>query len=602
MLGVSRQCEVTGRKLFSGKVLSKNFKYLSNRKYSLATTKNGAKYESKKFNKAQLMAIAGAGLIATTTLLYSNFNSEIQNESKLAPKRVIDPSEVARHNTPADCWIVINGVVYDLTSFIPVHPGGADIIKSNAGKDVTAIFEPIHAPGVIEKYLPPKCRIGTLKKPMPAELTCDPYTPGESKDDIIKKLELRNNLPHLDSIINIYDFEKLASKILSNQAWAYYSSGADDEISYRDNHSAYRRIFFKPRILRDVSSVDVKTTMLGSKVDVPFYVSATALCKLGNPKEGEKDIARGCGQGDTKVPQMISTLASCSVDEIVDAAPSKDQIAWYQVYVNSDRNITRDMIKHVEKLGIKALFITVDAPSLGRREKDMKIKFSGSDQGAKVMKEPLKKVEKKDDGEMSKGASTTLSKFIDPSLTWDDVVKMRKWTKLPIVIKGVQSVEDVVKAAELGVDGVVLSNHGGRQLDYSRPPIEVLAETVPVLKEKHLDGKLELFVDGGVRRGTDVIKALCLGAKGVGLGRPFLYSNSCYGKDGVEKTIELLKTEIEMSMRLLGVTSIDQLTPELLDTTNLKSRTVNVSKDVLFDTVYRNPTLAAFQNGYDDDE
>ncbi|CCD24784.1 FMN-dependent alpha-hydroxy acid dehydrogenase NDAI_0D04710 [Naumovozyma dairenensis CBS 421] len=578
--------------------------------YSKASTKifrskyNGSYSNSKKVNWSLALATIAA---ATVSLTLSPWNaSQISNDANINDEKpLISPDEVAKHHTPADCWVVIHDKVYDLTSFIPIHPGGPDIIKSNAGKDVTNIFGPIHAPGVIEKYLPPRCYLGPLESPMPSHLVCDPYTPGESKADIIRKLELRKNLPPLNSLVNLYDFEKLASKILSNQAWAYYSSGAEDEISYRENHSAYRRIFFKPRILVDVSKVDTNTEMLGSKTDVPFYVSATALCKLGNPREGEKDIARGCGQGSTKVPQMISTLASCSVDEIVEAAPSKDQIEWYQVYVNSDRKITKDMIKHVEKLGIKALFVTVDAPSLGRREKDLKIKFLGSDQGAKVMKENPEIVnqDKNDnDSEPANGASRALSKFIDPSLTWNDIMEMRKWTKLPIVIKGVQRVEDVVKAAEVGVNGVVLSNHGGRQLDYSRPPIELLAEAMPILKEKQLDDKLELYVDGGIRRGTDVLKALCLGAKGVGLGRPFLYANSCYGKDGVQRAIEMLTEELEMSMRLLGVTSIKDLSSDLLDLTNLKGRSVNVSKDYLFDNVYRTNTLASFQNGYDDDD
>ena len=157
-----------------------------------------------------------------------------------------------------------------------------------------------------------------------------------------------------------------------------------------------------------------------------------------------------------------------------------------------------------------------------------------------------------------------------------------------------QRVQDVVKAAEIGCNGVVLSNHGGRQLDFARAPIEVLAETMPVLKEKKLDKNFEVFVDGGVRRGTDVIKALCLGASGVGLGRPFLYANSCYGKDGVQKAIDLLKTEIEMNMRLLGVTSIKDMNPELLDLSSLHGRTVNVPKDSLYVNVYNKPELAEF--------
>ena len=266
------------------------------------------------------------------------------------------------------------------------------------------------------------------------------------------------------------------------------------------------------------------------------------------------------------------------MQEIVEAAPSKDQIQWFQLYVNSDRKITEDLIKNVEKLGLKAIFVTVDAPSLGNREKDAKVKFTNKDSSAKAME--------KSNVKESKGASRALSTFIDPALCWDDIVTLKSKTKLPIVIKGVQCVEDVLKAAEIGAAGVVLSNHGGRQLDFSRAPIEVLAETMPILKEKKLDDKIEIFIDGGVRRGTDILKALCLGAKGVGLGRPFLYANSCYGKEGVKKAIDLLKDELEMSMRLLGVTSIDQLSEKYLDLSTLHGRTVSVPRDNLYNGVY----------------
>lgn len=523
------------------------------------------------------------GFCASGLLLQSQISNDVKIDLS---KPKVSPLDVIKHNTPEDCWVVINGYVYDLTKFIALHPGGPDIIRANAGKDVSAVFDPIHAPDAIEKYLKPEQMVGPLDGKMPADFICPPYAPGETADDIARKAELRAHLPHLDSILNLYDFEFLASQILTKQAWAYYSSAGDDEISYRENHNAYHRIFFNPRVLVDVSKVDTSTTMLGSSVDVPFYVTATALCKLGNPREGEKDIARGCGQGPNKVAQMISTLASCSVDEIVAAAPDKDQVMWYQLYVNSDRKITENLVKHIEDLGIQAIFVTVDAPSLGSREKDKKIKFHNTMSGPKTMK-------KKDVGE-TEGAAQTLSKFIDPSLTWQDIKVLRSKTKLPILIKGIQRVDDAVKAAEIGCQGVVLSNHGGRQLDFARAPIEVLAETMPVLREKQLDKNFQVFVDGGVRRGSDIVKALCLGATGVGLGRPFLYANSCYGKDGVQKAIDLLKEELEMNMRLLGAQSIKDLTPDLLDLSCLHNRTVNVAKDSLYEKVYIRPELAEF--------
>lgn len=535
-------------------------------------------------------ALAGLG----TALWISNGLAIDNGTVNDSSKKPIDPEEVKKHNAPDDCWVVINGYVYDLTDFIPSHPGGPAIIRSNAGKDVSAIFDPLHAPDVIEKYIAPEKRLGPLEGKMPDELVCPPFAPGDSVEEMAAKEQLRAQLPPLEHINNVYDFEYLASQILSKQAWAYYSSGSDDEVTMRENHSAYHRMFFKPRILVDVTNVDTSTEFLGSPVDVPFYVSATALCKLGNPKEGEKDIARGCGSGPKKVVQMISTLASCSLKEIIEAAPSKDQIQWFQLYVNSDRKACDELLAEAERLGAKAIFVTVDAPSLGNREKDAKVKFSAEKSGPQAMEKTKEHKNKAKEVE-AQGASRALSKFIDPSLTWEDVIEMKKRSKLPIVIKGVQRAEDVLKAAEAGMDGVVLSNHGGRQLDFSRSPVEVLAEVAPMIRAKKLDREFDIFVDGGIRRGTDILKALCLGAKGVGLGRPFLYANSTYGKEGVEKLIERLSFELEMDMRLLGVTSIKELGPEFLDVSALKSRSVEVPKDYLYTQAYEKATFSDFE-------
>ncbi|KAG0670902.1 Cytochrome b2, mitochondrial precursor [Maudiozyma exigua] len=576
---------------------------------SIKTNNNYKNYSSKNLRNS-LILLSSVSFLAyyANDQLQHNANSLISNDNGKNPasnKKPISPAEVAKHNKPDDCWVVIDGYVYDVSFFIPNHPGGEDVIRANAGKDVTAIFMPLHAKGTLEKNIPIENQLGPLSKPMPKKLVCPPYAPGETPYEIMTKQKLRDNMPPLGTILNLYDFERLASKILTNQAWAYYSSGADDEITYRENHNAYHRIFFKPHILVDVKDVNLKTTMLGNKTDVPFYVSATALCKLGNPEGGEVDIAKGCGSTSYMVPQMISTLASCSLDEVAEGKANDKQLQWFQLYVNSDRKITRNLIKHAEDLGMKAIFVTVDAPSLGNREKDQKIKFTtqGSE-GPKILQKKgdtsnaaaeAKKKENKSDG-----ASKALSKFIDPSLSWEDIAKMRELTKLPIVIKGVQRAEDAVRAAQMGCQGVVLSNHGGRQLDFSRAPIEVLAETMPILKHHGLDKNFDVFVDGGIRRGTDILKALCLGATGVGLGRPFLYANSCYGRDGVAHAIDIITKELEMSMRLLGVSKIEDLNPGFLDLQSLHARSVLVAKDALYENSYKEPQLAKFL--IDDDD
>lgn len=297
----------------------------------------------------------------------------------------------------------------------------------------------------------------------------------------------------------------------------------------RENHTAFHKIWFRPRILVDVEKIDMSTTMLGSKVSIPFYVTATALGKLGNP-EGEVVLTRGARKHN--VVQMIPTLASCSFDEICDAAEG-GQPQWLQLYVNKDRAITKKIVEHAEARGIKALFITVDAPQLGRREKDMRSKFD--DVGSNVQNTSGDSVDR------SQGAARAISSFIDPSLSWKDIPWFLSITKMPIILKGVQRVEDVLRAIEAGVHGVVLSNHGGRQLDTARSGIEILAEVMPVLRQHGLQDKIEIYIDGGVRRATDIIKALCLGAKGVGIGRPFLYAMSAYGGPGVDRAIQLLK-------------------------------------------------------------
>ncbi|KAJ6151605.1 hypothetical protein N7470_007202 [Penicillium chermesinum] len=445
---------------------------------------------------------------------------------------------VAEHNSKDSCWVIVHGKAYDVTEFLPEHPGGQKIILKYAGKDATEEFDPIHPPDTLDKYLDQSKHLGEvdMSTVVQEEKAADP---GE-----VERQERIKRMPPLSACYNLLDFETVARQVMKNTAWAYYSSGADDEMTMRENHSAFHKIWFRPRVLVDVEHVDFTTSMLGTKCSIPFYVTATALGKLGHP-EGEVVLTRAAKKHD--VIQMIPTLASCSFDEIVDARQG-DQVQWLQLYVNKDRAITKRIVEHAEKRGCKGLFITVDAPQLGRREKDMRSKFddAGSD------------VQSGDDGvDRSQGAARAISSFIDPALSWKEI---------PL---GVQCVEDALRAVEVGVDGIVVSNHGGRQLDTARSGIEVLAEVMPALRERGWEKRIEVFVDGGVRRATDILKALCLGAKGVGIGRPFLFAMSSYGQDGVERAMQLLKDEMEMNMRLIGATCVEDLNPSLLDTRGL---------------------------------
>ncbi|MCO5588419.1 hypothetical protein L7F22_042375 [Adiantum nelumboides] len=434
--------------------------------------------------------------------------------------KLLNAEEVAKHNSEQSCHVIVHGKVYDVTEFLPDHPGGKGIILKYAGKDATEAYDPIHPPGTLEENLAPEKYLGevdqsTLKKEE-KEVT-------EEDKQIAKNKE---NLPMLSQCLNLYDFE-----VLKGTAWAYYSSGADDEVTMRENNTAFGRIWFRPRILRDVSNIDFSTSLLGQKSKMPIYITATALGKLGHP-DGEKNLTIAAGKEG--LIQMIPTLASCSFDEICDARVHEQQVQFFQLYVNSNRAVTEKLIRRAEERGVKGLFVTVDAPQLGRREKDMRIKFE--DTGSRVQNDG------KDDVDRSQGAARAISSFIDPSLSWDDLHWLRSVTRMPIVLKGVQTWEDAVRAAEMGLSGVVLSNHGGRQLDFSRSGIEILGEVVRELKARKLFSPVfQLFVDGGVRRASDALKAVAMGATAVGIGRPFLYAYSAYGPEGVQHAIQLLK-------------------------------------------------------------
>lgn len=485
--------------------------------------------------------------------------------------------EIAKHNSGESCWVIVHGKAYDVTEFLPEHPGGSKIILKYAGKDATEEYEPIHPPDTLDKYLDASKHLG------PVDMKTVKVEQKEDTAEEIERQERIKRQPILEQCYNLMDFEAVARQTMKKTAWAYYSSGADDEITMRENHSAFHKIWFRPRILVDVEKVDFSTTMLGTKVDIPFYITATALGKLGHP-EGEVVFTRAAKKHN--IVQMIPTLASCSFDEIMDAAD--DQVQWLQLYVNKDREITKKIVQHAEQRGCKGLFITVDAPQLGRREKDMRSKFT--DTGSNVQSKSGTATD------TSQGAARAISSFIDPALSWKDIPWFQSITKMPILLKGVQRVEDVIRAIECGVQGVVLSNHGGRQLDFARSGVEVLAEVMPVLRERGWENRIEIYIDGGIRRSTDIIKALCLGAKGVGIGRPFLYAMSAYGLPGVDRAIQLLKDEMEMNMRLIGCNRIEDLNPTLVDTRGLSTHTTSVPVDTLGMSVYDplvNPQLKA---------
>ncbi|KAI9867223.1 MAG: hypothetical protein M1813_009501 [Trichoglossum hirsutum] len=362
--------------------------------------------------------------------------------------------------------------------------------------------------------------------------------------------------PTLAAIINTYDFEEVARKTVPKKVWAFYSSAATDLITRDSNKSSYDRIFFRPRVLRNVTNVNTETKMLGQKMALPLFVAPAAMANMIHP-DGEKALARGtASQG---IIQCVSNNASFPLADITTEAP-KDYPFFFQLYVNKDRRKSEELLKTLTALSnVKAIFVTVDAPVAGKREADEKVKADGS------LMTPIGGSKAKNDSKGG-GLGRTMGQYIDSSLTWEDIPWLRSLTDLPIVLKGIQTAADAKMALECGVDAIMLSNHGGRSLDTSPPAILVLLELQKCCPE--VFDAMEIYIDGGIRRGTDILKALCLGVRAVGLGRPFLYALN-YGQEGVEHLIEILRDELQTSMRMVGITDLALAHPGLVSTADV---------------------------------
>ncbi|KAH9946807.1 FMN-dependent dehydrogenase-domain-containing protein [Amylocystis lapponica] len=481
--------------------------------------------------------------------------------------RVLSLQEVAEHSTPSSCWVIIKDRVYDVTDFLPNHPGGAKIILKYAGRDATAAYEPIHPPDALDKNLPPEKHLGQLDTAGAFALKKEHDSRKKTQDEM--RVEAAQAAkPRMNRILNLQEMEDVARKVISLKALAYYSSAADDEITTKENARAFTRFFFHPRVLRPISNTDPSTTILGIKSSIPIFACGAALAKLGHPL-GEANITRGAGR--TSIIQMVSCNASLSAEQIAAARLTPAQPLFFQLYKNGNDEVAAQRVRDIVALGYRAIFLTVDAPVSGNRERDVRHPFELEDQEreAEAARNP-ENVRKPQDAEKQSeepdfgGTAGALLQNDDLDMTWARTVPwLRKVTKLPIVLKGIQSVEDAVLAAEAGVDGILLSNHGGRQLEYALPPLEVLYR----LRKQRPDvfDKMEVYIDGGIRRGTDVLKALCLGAKAVGLGRPFLYAQSAYGEDGVVQIVRILEREILTGMRLLGARTVKDLVPEMVE-------------------------------------
>ncbi|KAK2461811.1 hypothetical protein APHAL10511_006274 [Amanita phalloides] len=472
--------------------------------------------------------------------------------------------QVAEHKTANSCWVIIHSQVYDVTEFLPEHPGGARVILQYAGKDATESFDQFHSSEVL-RNLPTEKHLGSLVGKDTAALNRAQNAKAKTKDQL-RVEEAHKHKPPIHRILSLAEMEAVALKILSHKAWAYYSSGSDDEISFAENARAFTRFFFLPRVMRPVGNCDPTTTILGYPSSLPIFVSGSALAKLGHPL-GEINITRGIyASPSSHLIQMVSSNSSLPFREIAKAA-RPGQTLFFQLYKHSDDSLAEQRVRAVEEAGYKAIFLTVDAIVAGHRERDIRSPWVLEDEErgsapAHSDEEEMRLTSRGDAN--SFGTAGALVAKDDRNMTWEKTIPwLRGITKLPIVIKGIQGVEDAILAAEAGVDGILLSNHGGRQLDYSLPPIEVLYR----LRKQRPDvfNKLEVYIDGGIYRGTDVLKALCLGARAVGLGRAFLYAQGAYGSSGVARIIQILKQEIVTGMGLLGAPTVSDLKPDLIE-------------------------------------
>ncbi len=380
----------------------------------------------------------------------------------------------------------------------------------------------------------------------------------------------------LTSCHNFHDFRRLAQRRLPSPIFNYIDGGAEDETTMRRNTASFEQCDLVPNVLRGVKDIDLSVEIMGQKLAVPFYCSPTALQRLFH-HQGERAVAAASAKIGTMFG--VSSLGTVSMEELRKAHPGPQV---YQFYFHRDRGLNSAMMQRAKDIGIQVMMLTVDSITGGNRERDKRTGFSipfrltlgGMTQFAikpawaiNYLTHERFKLPQLDEHIDMGGDALSISRYftemLDPSMTWDHVAAMvREWSG-QFCLKGVMSVEDAKRAVEIGCTGIILSNHGGRQLDGSRSGFDQLAEIVDAVGDK-----IDVIVDGGFQRGTHILKALSMGAKAVGLGRYYLYPLAAAGQPGVERALEQLRIEVERDMRLMGCSNVKQLSRA-----NLRMRT-----------------------------
>ena len=356
---------------------------------------------------------------------------------------------------------------------------------------------------------------------------------------LLPRVSLAQSLtaPPSGAPVNVLEFEPLARQRLPREVWEYISQGAADELTLRRNREAFDAIRLRPRVLVDVSRIDTRLELFGQKLDFPILLAPVAGQGRMHTR-AEPEAARGAtAAGATFV---ISTFASSRVDEIARAAQRR---AWFQLYVQRDRGVTKDMVQRAEAAGCTALCITVDGPVVPMRDREKRLgirpPYSGASRGGRV--------------------SPLYADAIDSTVTWETITWIRSFAKTPVLIKGITAPDDARRAAADGLAGVIVSNHGGRNLDTMPATIEALPAIVEAA-----GNRTAVLLDGGVRRGTDVLKAIALGARAVLIGRPYIWGLVVDGAAGVQRVVDILRDELETAMGLCGATSLDKISRQLL--------------------------------------
>ncbi len=352
-------------------------------------------------------------------------------------------------------------------------------------------------------------------------------------------------------VVSVDDYEALARTRMDEGAWAYISGGAADERTLAWNRDAFDRLKLRGRVLTDFSHAHTRLSLLGVPLEYPVLLAPVALQRLAHP-DGECAAAQAAGAMRTIM--TVSTEASCSIESVAQSAPGG--ALWFQLYIQRDRGLTRDLAQRAEAAGYRALVLTVDAPVSGPRYRQQRAGFRPP---AGVEAVNLRGAEPLGAPPSSLVDSPLFGGFLAKSETWADVEWLQAQTKLPLVLKGISSADDAARAVAGGVDAIAVSNHGGRTLDTLPASIELL----PPIAER-LAGRVPLLVDGGIRRGTDVLKALALGADAVMIGRPYVYGLAVAGALGVAQVLHILRSELEMAMALTGCATLADVTRDVI--------------------------------------